>query len=159
MKNANEIILTSRQRQLAMDALIQSAINEDMYGPIVDSLTVCASLVINHLRSIEKEMYDALGISYNLVTYNSAIGGFMAKVGIPQIQRAGDIKEYYINLATAMLAEVQDEYAVDTFTGSNTEGTNQIFTKSATWVTAEEQIQGQLQNIIDDLNGDPYDNS
>jgi hypothetical protein len=158
MKNANEIILTSRQRQLAMDAMIQSAINEDMFGPVVDSLTVNGTLAINALRAIEKEMYDALGITYNLVTYNSALG-FMAHVAIPQIQRAGDIKEYYTGLATAMLAEVEDEYAQDNFTGSNVEGTNQIFTKSATWITAEGDIQSALQNIIDELNGDPYDNS
>lgn len=158
MKNANEIILTSRQRQLAMDALIQSSINEDMYGPVADANVVYATAVINALREIEKEMYDALGITYNLVTYNSALG-FMAHVAIPQIQRAGDIKEYYTELATAMLAEVQDEYAQDNFTGSNVEGTNQIFTKSATWIAAEGEIQGQLQNIIDNFNGDPYDNS
>ena len=161
MKKANQILTDSYQRQLTIDALIQSVVKESFDGTVIDALKIDAYAAINSLRTIEEELFGIFSIPYTKLTYPNSVGSpYMATVQLPQIQQAGDIKAYYIEKLTEVLDLMTDDEAENDFIADTTTGNvNEVTAKTGAWKTEETALLGYVSNLIDTLVADALDNS
>lgn len=165
MRNTTEILLKSRENQLAIDALIQTVVKHKFNGTVIAGIKTYGSAVINYLRAIEQQLFISLGISYTKVTYDPAVA-YMVAVELPQLTQAYYIKIYYINRLTDMINEMVLEQNLDgisaykdKFVGDQTGGANTIFAKGSTWVTDEQLIIDRLNDLITTIEADTIDQS
>lgn len=179
MKKRSLLILEeSRQRQELLDKLNQTVqnfkdtsanlTNGDDFdyatrAAIMDEVITC----INAFRSIENEMLSVrLGLSYTNTTYTAF--DFIVKVPSPQFIDMRAVQSYYTakiaELIAAMTLEAAEGSFIDDGLGQGTnnadtkrpEGnpSNIVYTKTATWTTAEDTIIASLGVINSTLMGD-----
>ena len=164
MKNTTEILLKSRENQLAVDACIQTLVKHSFDGDVVSGIKTYGAAVINYLRDIEDELYAKLGISYTPETYDPAVA-YMVSVELPQLSTAYWIKQYYItrltDIVTDMILDTDNDGVLsnNNFIGDNTGSPNSIFQKGATWTTKEQLAIDRLNDIIDTLEAYTADQS
>jgi hypothetical protein len=156
-KTVDQLLLLSREWQLAIDSMLHSAVEQEMDPTTKDALFVSGADAVNALRSIEEQIHIALGYSYTRSTYDPTIS-FEKRVGLPQIEHAGDVKEYYIERMNEILDAITDEIANDSYLGDAAHA-NQRFEKNPTHTSKEGDFQTAISDIISTLEADVVDNS
>lgn len=177
MKRATDILTASWEAQKLFDQLAQTVENfvDKSTGDKFDYATkasIMAEVVdsVNNYRTIEQELFSRLSVSYTKTTYTAF--DYIVKVPVPQFTNLQAIQQYYTEKLAQLAKEITADYTAwptasyfindGLGQGANDPNThkpvgntpNGKYTKTHTWVTAEEDLLAAIAVIQSSLMGD-----